>query len=144
MPSWTTVLGCLPILMMRFAAAGKSQGGSGSGSQPEKGAGGSGSGSQLERPGSQPEGGNAFAIFQPKEGGWFGTGGKHGGPYARPPIPRTPMGPGGPCQSIGGMPWSSWAPCTPRSGWVPRQPSSEVPSTPSQSTELDRVLESFE
>ena len=112
---------------------GKSQGSSGSGSQPERGLG--GSGSQPERPGSQPEGSNAFEIFQPKlKGDGSGKGGKHSGPYPRPPFPRTPVG------RPDGMPWSSWAPSTPRLGWLPRPPSSEVPSTPS----LDRVVESFD
>ena len=99
------------------------QDGSGSGSQPEQGTGGSSS---------------SNATGEPKK-----KGGKHGGPYAR----------------------SSWVPSMPRSSWV--SPSSEVPGTlprgtapgaqhdaegdrsesaesPSQSTEVDRLLESLE
>ena len=112
---------------------GKGQGGSGSGSQPEQGPGGSSSSNAFKK--------GTGNFFEPKKRGGFGKGWKQGGPYAR----------------------SSWVPSMPRSSWVP--PSSEVPGTPprgtapgaqhaaegdrsesaespSQSTEIDRLLES--
>ena len=95
---------------------GKGQGGSGSGSQPEQGTGGSSS---------------SNATGEPKK-----KGGKHGGPYAR----------------------SSWAPSMPSSevpGTLPRGTApgaqqaaegdrSESAESPSQGTEVDRLLESLE